>query len=119
MTQAASQAAAFFRDVARTGHLWTVTDARGMPTSKDVMPFWSSQSRVKRIIARVPAYAGFEPCELMLADFLEQWLPDLERDSIRVGANWSGTRAVGYDYLPHEVRQRLEWELQQLQSARI
>jgi hypothetical protein len=119
MTQAASQAAAFFRDVARTRHLWTVTDAQGVPTSNDVMPFWSSQSRVTRIIARVPAYAGFEPCQLTLADFLEQWLPDLERDVIRVGANRSGTRAVGYDYLPHEVRQRLEWELQQLQGARI
>jgi hypothetical protein len=47
----------------------------------------------------------------MLDEFLGKWAPDLERDNVRVGVNWSGSRAVGYDYTVSETRQRLDWEL--------
>ena len=72
------------------------------------MPFWSSRSRVERIIASVPAYAGFEVDEIGLPAFLESWLPELERDDLLVGVNWSGPRAVGYDMTPGELRRNLE-----------
>jgi NADPH-dependent 2,4-dienoyl-CoA reductase/sulfur reductase-like enzyme len=56
----------FFRDVVRTGAVWTVRDAGGIPalvteSGRRAMPFWSSATRVQRIIATLPAYGGFEP----------------------------------------------------------
>ncbi len=35
MSQSVSQAAAFFRDVSRTGRLWTVRDAGGYPAPRN------------------------------------------------------------------------------------
>jgi hypothetical protein len=57
------------------------------------MPFWSSRARVERIIETVPAYAGFAPYEIPLADFLERWAPGVERDRLKAGLNWWGERA--------------------------
>ena len=72
------------------------------------MPFWSSRSRVERIIARVQAYAGMRPRELLLEEFETEWLADLERDGFLCGVNWSGDHAVGYDLEPSVVRAGLE-----------
>ena len=72
------------------------------------MPFWSSRKRVETIIANVPAYLGFEPFQIPLDEFLGRWLPGLERDGLKVGVNWSGNRAVGYDVEPGNVRAALK-----------
>ncbi len=63
MSQAAAQAQAFYREVAKTGKLWTVRDQRGFPQPMTndgyrAQPFWSSLSRVQRIVKNVPAYAA-------------------------------------------------------------
>jgi hypothetical protein len=72
------------------------------------MPFWSSRSRVERIIETVPAYRGFSPHRLSWEEFRDAWVPGLERDGILVGVNWSGERAVGYDIQPSELKQYVE-----------
>ena len=54
-------------------------------------------------MAEVPAYAGFEVVRLSLHEWRSRWLPGLQRDGIRVGQNWSGEGATGYDLLPAEV----------------
>ena len=102
MSQAASQAWAFYREVAKTRVVWTVRDEDGFPlpmtsSGKRAQPFWSSRSRVERIIETVPAYSGFEPCEVSWEDFCNKWVPDFVKDNLLVGVNWSGKRAVGYD----------------------
>jgi hypothetical protein len=112
MSQSASQAAAFFVEVTRTGHLWTVRDDGGYPAPMDAdgrrsAPFWSSEARVRRVIANVPAYAGFVPDELDLTGWRDRWLPGLRRDGLLVGLNWTGPRATGYDFTPDEVLARL------------
>lgn len=66
-------------------------------------PFWSSLSRVQRIIKTVPTYGGFVPYELSWEDFLEVWVSDLKEWEVEVGINWSGNRAVGYDVEPDRV----------------
>jgi hypothetical protein len=109
MTQSASQAAAWRRDVQAQQALWTVEDDSGIPAplnseGKRVMPFWSSGSRVEKIIASVPAYADFRPLRLSLDEFKSQWLDGLERDGLLVGINWSGAGATGYDVEPSDVR---------------
>ena len=113
MSQAASQAEAFYRDVARNGKVWTIRDAEGFPAPKTpdgmrAQPFWSSLARAERVVSTVPAYKGFVPVEISWLEFRANWLPALERDGLRVGLNWSGPRVVGYDREPSGVRQSVE-----------
>jgi hypothetical protein len=117
MSQAASQAAAFFREVARGGRVWTIRDADGVPapfgtSGRRAMPFWSSEARVAAVIRNVPAYADFAAEQLDWTAFRDRWLPGLERDGMLVGVNWTGSRATGFDVEPQVVRQAIETLLQ-------
>lgn len=118
MSQAASQAAAFYSEVARAGRVWTIRDADGFPapvggSGQRSQPFWSSLARVERIVKRVPAYLGFQAVELSLQEFMARWLTGLEKDGLRVGLNWTGPRATGYDIEPTTVRRVIEVVLKQ------
>ena len=89
--------------------MWTLKDEGGFPAPKTnsgrrAHPFWSSRSRVLRIIKNVPAYKDFEPVEIGWADFEQAWVPGMEQDGLLVGVNWSGPRALGYDIEPAHVR---------------
>lgn len=112
MSQAAAQAAEFYREVARSGRVWTLRDDGGYPSpltpNGRAMPFWSSRARVERIIATVPAYHGHQPVEIAWTDFRDRWLPGLERDGLLVGIEWSGPRATGFDLPPADVRRNVE-----------
>jgi hypothetical protein len=113
VSQAASQAAAFYRQSVENNAVWTVRDEGGYPAPENregrrAQPFWSSRSRVERIIESVPAYNGFEPEEIPLNTFLDKWVPELERDGLLVGVNWSGRRATGYDLEPQAIKQAVE-----------
>jgi hypothetical protein len=48
---------------------------------------------------------------------LSRWrdveLPDLARDGLRVGINWSGPRLVGWDFTVAEVMNRLAHALRE------
>jgi len=95
--------------VAKTGVVWTIKDEGGFPAPKTssgqrAHPFWSSRSRVERIIKNVPAYVGFEPVEISWADFERAWVPGMEKDGLLIGVNWSGPRATGYDIEPTQLR---------------
>jgi hypothetical protein len=121
MSQSASQYAAFAREVAAKLKVWTIKDDGGFPAPKNSQgtrsqPFWSSLARVERVIATVPAYAGFHPVELTWEVFRDRWVPGLEKDGLLVGVNWSGKRAVGYDIVPQEVRLRVEYEIGQAEQ---
>jgi uncharacterized protein DUF2750 len=113
MSQAASQAWAFYRDAAKNRAVWTLRDQGGYPSPKTesgrrAMPFWSTRSRVEKIIKTVAAYAGFEPVEISWVDFRSKWVPGLQRDGLLVGVNWSGKKALGYDIEPERLRQSVE-----------
>ncbi len=119
MTQSASQAKAFYQEVARNKKLWTVKDADGFPAPKNgegkqVQPFWSSLSRVQRIITTVRAYSTFEPYEISWDDFVSSWVPYLSENSLLVGVNWSGQKARGYDLEPGKVKEIVELYSRQL-----
>jgi Protein of unknown function (DUF2750) len=113
VSQAASQAAAFYTQSVENDAVWTVRDEGGYPAPKNsegrrAQPFWSSRSRVERVIENVPAYDGFEPEEIPLNAFLDEWLPELESDGLLIGVNWSGPRASGYDLEPLVVKEAVE-----------
>ena len=108
MSQAGSQAWAFYREVAVTRVVWTICDAGGFPapltaSGKRSQPFWSSRTRAERIIREVAAYGGFEPYEVSWSDFCDKWVPGLVQDGLLIGVNWSGKRAVGYDIEPESL----------------
>ena len=123
MSVAAAHATQFFDDVAASGRVWTLRDAGGFPSPPGdggrAMPFWSSLSRVELIISRVDAYKEFEPVELALSVFLERWIPGLERDGLKVGVNWSGARAMGYDFAPGEVTEAIRARLTATSNNRL
>ncbi|HEU4699375.1 MAG TPA: DUF2750 domain-containing protein [Gemmatimonadales bacterium] len=117
VSNAAAQAAAFYRDVAAHQRLWTVRDGAGFPAPLDaggrrVLPFWSTHSRVQRILKGVPAYRLHEPVELTWAEFRDRWLPELDRQGLYVGVNPSGARATGLALEPDAVRWRVEHALE-------
>ena len=108
MSISSAHYSAFYKEVAKNKRLWTIKDAQGFPAplnheGKRAQPFWSSISRAEKIISNVPAYSSFEPYELKLKIFLEQWIPGLTKDEILVGVNWSGTSAIGFDVEPAQV----------------
>lgn len=71
------------------------------------MPFWSKESRAQKVINTVAAYADFEVLEVPLGELRERWLPGMQRDGLRVGLNWSGASATGYDSPPEDVERNL------------
>lgn len=113
MSQSASQASAFYKEVADNRKVWTIRDSGGFPAPKNfdgkrTQPFWSSLARAQKIIKTVPAFVGFEPFEISWAEFALQWVPGLERDGLLVGVNWSGGNATGYDIEPSKVKDYVE-----------
>ncbi|MEU3795572.1 DUF2750 domain-containing protein [Streptomyces fructofermentans] len=90
-----AQAAAFFREIARTRTVWWVRDDDGSPTplsssGQPAFPYWSSENRARR------AAQLWGPPFRAVSMPLDQWrssaLPDLAAADIRVGINWSGQR---------------------------
>lgn len=117
MSQAASQAAAFYREVAQHQEVWTVRDVEGFPAPLNpdgvrVQPFWSSRARVANVLEHSPAYAGFEAISIPWQEFRDRWLPGLARDEILVGVNWSGVKATGYDVEPDAVGANVEYAME-------
>jgi Protein of unknown function (DUF2750) len=113
VTVSAAQAAAFYEEVLSGGSVWALRDSEGFPAPINgegvrAMPFWSKRSRAQRIIDSVPAYEGFEVVELDLASWRNKWLPDLAKNNLSVGLNWSGARATGYDLPADQVAQNLQ-----------
>jgi len=122
MSNAASNATAFYRQVAKELKVWTIRDAGGFPAPKNsegirVQPFWSSLSRVNKIISNVPAYSSFEPYEISWKAFRDRWLPGLKKDGHLVGVNWAGPRAKGYDVDPDSVREAIDFQIQYQNKA--
>ena len=118
MGQSASQASAFYEQVAKDRSVWTIRDASGFPApaTRDggrAMPFWSSRSRVELVIATDPAYRDFEPVNVSWDEFLAKWIPGLEAEDLLVGVNWSGPRATGYDLEPDKLVQAVEYAIKQ------
>jgi hypothetical protein len=112
-TPSAANSARFFTEAIRDGALWTVRDAEGFPAPMDAdgersMPFWSRRSRAERIRVTSPEYHSFEVASIPLDDFRTNWLPGLSRDGLKVGVNWAGPHATGYELSPEKVGARLD-----------
>ncbi|MGW2841139.1 DUF2750 domain-containing protein [Streptomyces sp. NPDC001493] len=110
MSQSGSQAAAFFRDVHRSGVVWLVRNGEGSPThlSGDgtrSLPFWSTSPRAGRA-AKIWG-SGLRVESMPLDTWCDRVLPDAARDGLLIGINWSGPRLVGWSFTPAEILDRL------------
>lgn len=74
---------------------------------RDVVPVWSSVTRLQRIQKELPSYQKYDATGMPLDDFLA-WLPQLEQQAMRLGVNWAGRNLIGYDVEPGEVRALLD-----------
>lgn len=113
MSQSASQAAIFYRDVAKQGFLFTIYDEGGYPAPKNrdgirSQPFWSSESRIKRLAKVCDTYSSFKIEKISWENFKIEWLPKLEKDNLLVGVNWSGSYAIGYELEPQLIVKYVE-----------
>lgn len=109
MSLSGAHRAAFRREATQEGLVYAIRDAGGFPAPGDgdghrAVPFWSKPTRAQRVIGQVPAYREFEVVPVTVDDWLQGWLPSLERDGLLVGLNWAGTRATGFDMTPAQVR---------------
>src|SRR5262249_48141309 len=100
MSAAASQYDKFKRQAVQDGKVFTFTNKGEYLVYKvdqrEVIPFWSSRTRLEAITKTFPKYRQYDISEMSLHDFI-QWLPSLAKESIHIGTNWSGKRLVGYD----------------------
>lgn len=112
MSSSAAHASAFYDEIRETRTVWSIKDKDGFPApagndGERAMPFWSKETRAQRIVGKVDAYRDFEVVSIPLVEWISRWLPGLRADGLRVGLNWSGDRASGFDVLPEEVILRI------------
>ncbi|MET7984402.1 DUF2750 domain-containing protein [Streptomyces sp. NPDC005281] len=110
MSTSGAQAAAFFREVARTRTVWRVRNDDGCPipvssSGHPTFPYWSSETRAQR--AAQLWGPQFRAVSMPLDHWRSAALSDLAEEDIRLGINWSGQRLTGWDFTVSEVVNRL------------
>jgi hypothetical protein len=88
-----SQAAAFYRDVARSRVLYTIRDDRGFPAPRArdgqrAHPFWSSRAAAEAMLAG--PFPAHELVEIPWDEFKTQWATGLGKDRMLVALDWGG-----------------------------
>jgi hypothetical protein len=53
----------------------------------DVMPFWSREAFAKE--ACVDEWAIYQPHAIDVDDFIDNWLPGMQKDGLLAGVNWN------------------------------
>ena len=73
------------------------------------MPFWSSKLKAEKVIRDVTENYEYLLLEMSLDDFINKWLPGLEKDAINVGTNLSGKSLIGSDWKPKELLEQIQY----------
>ncbi|SMP54789.1 Protein of unknown function [Neorhodopirellula lusitana] len=121
MLASASQAAKFYEQVVRDGCVFTFVNDGGMlvyPVQAiEVVPFWSSRSRMLTVLKNHPKYAVYAIDETDLVTFLDQTMPLLAGEGIHVGVNWSGERLTGYNLPVDDVLTNIAYWQEKVATA--
>lgn len=103
----------FIKEIIEQKKVWTIENIEGVPTTVDngevSMPFWSSKLKTEKAIRDVTAYNEYRLLEISLEDFINKWLPGLEKDALFVGANLSGKNLIGSDWKPKELLEQIQY----------
>ena len=121
MSIAAAQHDKFMTQVAQERRVFSFTDQGQLliyPTGRgNVIPFWSSRSRLVAIQKRSAKYRQWTITELSLEEFRTR-LAQLEREQLLVGVNWSGSELTGYNVPVSQLRASLDHALLREAGAR-
>ncbi len=113
MSISAAQASKFYEQSVCDGKVFTLESPEGFLVFPirdiEVIPFWSSRSRVETIQSTMPQYSSYTIHEEPFTEFYEETLPWLEEQHIHIGVNWSGERLSGYDVAVSDLRTNLEY----------
>ena len=110
---AAAHAKKFYEQAAAERRVYTFLDAGSFLVfpvrGTEVVPFWSSESRMQRVQKLHVKYRSFMIDQIPLTDFISKTLPQLEAESISIGLNWSGERLTGYDINVADLLRNLDY----------
>lgn len=98
----------FLVEVVVTKVVWGLRNdvgwANRSTTSEPVAPFWSDREAAQRCAQET--FPGYEPEEIPLQEFVEDWVPELERLGLWVGVNLSPAMA-GIEVPPSHLARAL------------
>lgn len=98
--------AAFAREASRRRAVFSFTEDGEFLVFRaeghEVVPLWSSESRLGTIRRRDPRFEVCRAVSISLED-LGEWLRQIEERGARVGVNWVGENLTGYDVAPPEI----------------
>jgi hypothetical protein len=118
MSTSAAQARAFYEQAAQDKRVFTFTaddDYLVFPIQgREVVPFWSSRSRLDKVRADHPKYASYSVTEIPLNEFLGAVLTQFGDEKISVGVNWSGPRLTGFDISPEDLQRNIGYWVNKL-----
>jgi hypothetical protein len=109
-----SQINSFCKDIAKSNLFWTMQFEDGSflkwynDDESEILPLWSTESRVKKAIKVEPEFKGATPVSITLEIFISEWLPDLDKNSIAIGPNWSGENLTGTSFEANELIDRIK-----------
>lgn len=113
MSAAAANASKFYEQVVSENLVFTLVDGDGylvFPVGDtEVVPFWSSRSRLVAIQKDHPKFSKWKITEESLSEFMTNSLSLFEEQNIRVGVNWGGQRLTGFDLAVSDLRQNLQY----------
>ena len=111
MSVAALNYSKFCSEAPRKGRVYTFTNCGELLVypvqGKEVVPFWSSRSRLGKIVVALPKYQRYEITEYSWSEF-EEWLNQLNDEGILVGVNWSGAKLTGFNVSVPDLRAAIE-----------
>lgn len=82
-------------------------------SSGDVVPFWSSRTRLEAIQRRNRKYRQWQITELSLNAFWKG-LDQLEAEGVMVGVTWSGEQLTGYTVTVADLRKGMRYWIDRL-----
>ena len=113
MSNASSNANDFYEKVVKNQTVYTFLSEGSylvFPINGiDVIPFWSSQSRMEKVQTLHPKYQQYVLDETELESFLSKTVPDLQAENIHFGINWSGQKLTGYNLTADELKTNIEY----------
>ena len=113
MTVTSPQVQAFVDEITRLGRAYSFSKNGEYLVlkagEKDVIPFWSSPTKVQIIQVFFADYDDYKIASMTLKEFYD-WLPEVEEQDLYIGVNWSGKNLEGYDIAPKQLQKMLPHE---------
>jgi Protein of unknown function (DUF2750) len=112
----------FIRKVADFRKVWLLQFGNGSPLAIEtepgtlVYPFWPEKEFAEATARERECWEPTKPVARPLKEFMERWLPGMQRNSEKAGIFWVGPDLVGIDVEPNVLLQDLKAECGQYEG---